>query len=990
MGIFVSQLGNFFTDIFSAIGGFFETIGAIFGAILDQIFAPIWQILYYLFVGIAQIANFCEVVFKKVAGLDTVYMNGVPYGGAQQVGSGAGNTGGIVMAFLTNNTVYKMLIAIIVFSVVLLFLTTIIAIIKAEFAIDVKGSAKGPIIGRALKSLVMFFIVPIVTVLGVYLTNIITLAANQLLSGTQRMGIVNNCFKVAAYGANRGRNNAEIASYWANGLGGGGWTPDRVDAAFVKTGTGGAEKMPVINLKKDGSWQLNAGVIGGIDTIVGAVGGAAAAVTPWAMAAPGVMGLFKLGMIAVANIQGEAVEGALIGNMHAMLVPMPSAGSNLSFYNYYQVNYFYSMSDFDYILGIGTALVMSWLLLSTCITLLKRVFEITMLMLLAPPMIALAPLDNGQAQKKWTGEMIKRVISVIGPVFAFNMYFLLVPLFDGLSLFGSLMSVSGTLSVGATQMGMPFLAGAAVAVIAYDIFFQLITVIVGLSIVKQASALISALLGVEDLIKSGLDASKKAVATGASIATMAIGGAGLAVKGASALLKAGKAAKMAKVAKGRKGQTSKFTESEDKAKKSMDSLKESRDQSQQELEDAQEAYENIDPSFYGGDQEAYAAARKEAKERVNKAQKKLDSSQERLDRSEEIYAAKKSDADMWRSGASEKDIEKKKDERSAARSRDKAIKEAKDKFAKSAGTEEDQNAMDDAIAAANRQYQKDTGHGAAAFVGGIKDSIGSGFARSALGKGIAQEFGKTASGASVFAGSKHMDKSSQLMFRMVLDNWVGMMGGKEDGAGLVVRRLFEKTERERFFYSGKENKQLELKREQGLLMAERAKSEENMRQDKEKAKEKDLLRTMLQDQGLSGKELEEAFFNAWTRIQQGKGVAGFDEYKKRDEQKAKEDSRKKAISDKIEAHGVDVKAQEQITKAAREKAEDNDKSKPVKLDSNSINSMKSILGGGLKEAIATGNTKLVSEIKTALSNLNNPTVEKMEQVRKVLEQLAKK
>ena len=133
MGIFVSQLGNFFTDIFSAIGGFFETIGAIFGAILDQIFAPIWQILYYLFVGIAQIANFCEVVFKKVAGLDTVYMNGVPYGGAQQVGSGAGNTGGIVMAFLTNNTVYKMLIAIIVFSVVLLFLTTIIAIIKAEF-----------------------------------------------------------------------------------------------------------------------------------------------------------------------------------------------------------------------------------------------------------------------------------------------------------------------------------------------------------------------------------------------------------------------------------------------------------------------------------------------------------------------------------------------------------------------------------------------------------------------------------------------------------------------------------------------------------------------------------------------------------------------------------------------------------------------------------------------------------------------------------------
>ena len=964
MSVFGSQLGNFIMDLVNGVMGFFDALGAVFGAILDQIFAPIWQILYYLFIGIAQIADFAQEVFRKVAGLDTIYLGGSAVGGAS---SGvAQNSGGLVIAFLTHNTVYKMLIAIIIFSVVLLFLTTIIAIIKSEFAIDVKGSAKGPIIGRALKSLTMFFIVPIVTVLGIYLTNIITLAADKLLSNGQDRNLVNRCFYVGAYNANRGRMNAEVAGYWSRGLGGGGWTPDRVDNAFM----GGGEKMPVINIKKDGSDALNVGAFGMVDSIVSGAGGAAAAITPWAMVAPGVMGLIKLGMIGFAGDQ--RIEGALVGNMHAMLMPMPSAGLGLTFYNYYQVNYFYSMSNFDYVLSIGTALVMAWLLLSTCLTLLKRVFEITMLMLLAPPMIALAPLDNGQAQKKWTGEMLKRVIAVIGPVFAFNMYFLLVPIFDSITLFGSYVSISSTLSVGAAQMGMPFLAVAATAIIAYNIFFQLITVITGLIIVKQASALISALLGVEDLVKSGLDASKKAVAVGAQAVTMAIGGAGLAVKGASAMFKAGKGASKAFNAMRRKGQVGDLDKDAASKKDAMDVAAKDRDDAQTALDNAEAELEVFDhmaiPNSKKG-RDKYLKDRADAQKKRDDAKAALEGKQKDLDGKEKAYKSAQRDAEMWHQGASDKDIEKVHTREASAKSRDEAIKKAKEDFEKSAGTESDQWAMDDAIAKANRDYQRETGGlggKISAGLGAAKSGVGNFVSRSFFGKAIAQEFGKDKSGTSIFSGSKHMDKSSQMMFRMILDNWVGMMGGKEDGAGLIVRRALEKTERERFFYAGKENKQLELKREQGLLMAERAKSEENMRKDAEKNKEKDLLRTMLQEQGLNGKELEEAFFNAWTRIQQGKGVAGFDEYKKRDEQKSKEDSRKKAISDKIEAHNVDVDAQKQINKAEKQQ----EVKGKLGIDSNSINQIVS----GLKEAYATasksGNTKLASDIKKALEDLN--------------------
>ena len=955
MSILVSQFGNFFTAIFDWIGNFFSTLGAIFTGILDYLFEPIWMLLYYTFIAIAQIANFCEVVFKKVAGLDTIYVAGEAYGGAQQIGSqGAGSTGGLVMAFLGNDTVYKTLIAIIIFSVVLLFLTTIIAIIKAEFSLDVKTSAKGPIIGRALKALAMFFIVPIVTVIGIYLTNIITLAVNQLLSGTSSQGIVNNCFKVAAYNANRGRNSEIYKNYYATGLrdtSGNvlGWTPDDVDAAFVKTFTPEAVKFPVVMM---GDTKQNDGL------------GASA------------LSLFTgaFNMVANFNEGGNA-------NFHMILHMYPNAGDEITFYRFDQVRYFYDMAAFDYIIGIGTALVMSWILLSTCLALIKRVFEITMLMLLAPPMIALAPLDNGQAQKKWQGEMLKRVIATIGPVFAFNMYFLLVPLFSSISLFantGFLSALAGSpLTVGASQTGMPFLAAAAIAVVAYDLFMQLIIVIVGLSIVKQASAMISNLLGIEDLVKSGMDTSKKAVATAASVASMAFGGAGLAVKGASALIKAGgkMVAKKRASSKAGKALIDKTGKQKDAAQGAMDKDAERRDKAQADLDKEEEALadikrEDFDMGAAGGQE--YRDAVKAQQAKVDAAKKKRDSAQEMLDTSSAKFQGASLAHEMATEGRTTKDIQKELAKARAGRKKDEAVKKAEKTYASSKGTAKDLEAYEKALADADLQYQKDMN---GAKFGAKSDKtkkrnealdkkankqpsrLGS-FLKDTVGAGFAEEFGKNATGTSIFKGAKHMDKNANSMWRMVLDNWVGIMGGKEDGAGLIVRRALEKNERERFFYSGKENKQLELKREQGLLMQERAASEANIQKSKQKEQDKSLLKQMFQDQGLKGDDLEKAFLNALNKHEQGKKVAGFDEYKKRSDALAKSDAQQKAVSAKIEASQVDVKAAQAIQK------ENN--LKEIGFNADSISKLAEKIEIALKKAITESQKQKLNAGKEAI------------------------
>ncbi|MBR1985022.1 MAG: hypothetical protein IKA31_04700, partial [Clostridia bacterium] len=263
----------------------------------------------------------------------------------------------------------------------------------------------------------------------------------------------------------------------------------------------------------------------------------------------------------------------------------PENQNTFSLFKLSQVAMYYNLFKFDWLLAIGTGVVVTWIMLSVCLVLVKRVFELTILFLLAPPMIAIAPLDGGQAEKKWRGEFMKRLLAVIAPIFAYNMYFLMTPLFENISLFsGVKMAVGSTAGI---STGVSLLGSYQVAISDYlfifDLFFQLVCVIVGLSIIKGASALLSNLLGIEDLVKSGGEAAKKAVDVGKKAA---LGATSIAVKGAKTAIGTAKKIKAAGKALKNKASTAKdrakAKEELPEAKNQMDAAKTAAEQGEKD------------------------------------------------------------------------------------------------------------------------------------------------------------------------------------------------------------------------------------------------------------------------------------------------------------------------------------------------------------------------------------------------------------------------
>jgi len=478
---------------------FFANFGSIFVAIFKGLFS---SILYLLFCGIAIIVNTVETIFKKLVGIDTLYLNGQAYGGASD------NSGyDLVYAFITNSAVQNVFWSIVALSLVLLIIFTIVAMIKSEFTLDLKGSAKGPIIARAGKSLVNLLVVPVVTIISILATNFLSKTIYDLFDQTGNT-IVQKCWYIGAYNANRAR----LSEDFANDLVSNKWSWLKDDNA-------------IINGTSPFSGKNSSQIASMVDEYF----------------LDGKLQDLEYNNFSIIDRLTDIVpEKSDMVMWDCVFYAFPNTTKIFSFMEPQSMNLYYNMWQFDYILAIGSAIVIGWMLLGVCLVLLKRVFELTILFLLAPAMTSIAPLDGGQAEKKWRNEFMKRLLAVIGPIFAYNMYFLLIPLFENISLFGggaySICMGAGAVSTGGAMLGSMANVFSKYTII-MDIFFQLICIITGMGIIKSASALLSTLLGVDDLVKSGGEAAKKAVDVGKKAALGATAIAGVGFKGAAVLTK---------------------------------------------------------------------------------------------------------------------------------------------------------------------------------------------------------------------------------------------------------------------------------------------------------------------------------------------------------------------------------------------------------------------------------------------------------------------
>ena len=484
--------------------GLVDWFKGIFDGILGSFFSifttPIAFLLYSLQVGFFMLIDCIQQVFRSIAGLEggQYWRDGTPRQNED-----------IVYDMLYNKTVWDVFLSVLFVSLILLFIVAIVAIIRQEFTEQGAGNSKTKIIGRAIKSLVYFAVVPIVCVMGIFISNVFL----QTFDKATRRGAVRlstQVFSAAATEANRARINENIAkNMFEDGK--------LVRALFYNDGNtakDGNGKDVRWNYFENNITEVTVHSSNGVDSWTIARGDS----TTQDFVADIIDAAFRLDAFG-NNISEDGDEIHISTNWQsyefcAFLLNGFSAdlhNDTFDVKNVQFVHYFYDIFwGYSYIIGFVGGFTAAMLLLTTCLGLIQRIYELLILFMIAPAFIAFMPMDDGAKYNQWRGQFVSRVGMAYGPVIGMNLMFIVLEVVQTIDIF---------------EPGNPFNA-----------IMQMIFMIVGLLGVKEFSNMISNLLGQTDALNVGSskkgDVQKMAGRiAGGSVAAAKMGQAGLKATG---------------------------------------------------------------------------------------------------------------------------------------------------------------------------------------------------------------------------------------------------------------------------------------------------------------------------------------------------------------------------------------------------------------------------------------------------------------------------
>ena len=400
--------------------------------------------------GLFYIMDAVQLVFRRVAGLDIYYDNGVAV------------EGDLVIKFLQDSTVQAVFFSILIAAIILLFITTFIAVLKTEF--DEKDNAKGPVFKSALKAIAYFAIVPVVCFLGIMVSNIVL----RMLDGaTSRdaQSFSTQLFTAAAWDANRARNDADFAKeVYLNCK----WIPGMSSLTLGNT------SEVIIEDQNQASSQSN--------TNQNAYGQSTSGVT----LADGDVTLTAYDQEAIADLIDQAFRGAYAPTTGTATIhgnkgwDYEQTFSVFSITSYDLVFYFYDPISYNYLIGYVGGFAICMLMLNLLIGVIQRIFELCVLFVLSPAAVALMPLDGGGRYNAWRGMFVKRVFSAYGPILGMNLVFMVLTLMQDVTIFPD-GGINGL----------------------FNAIVQLIFIFTGLVSIRSLVDLVTELVGQGDALKQG-------------------------------------------------------------------------------------------------------------------------------------------------------------------------------------------------------------------------------------------------------------------------------------------------------------------------------------------------------------------------------------------------------------------------------------------------------------------------------------------------------
>ena len=504
------------------------------------LFAIIPQVIYFLYASCASLLDILQYLIRKLAGLDVYYIDG------------EAQSGDIVLSFIRGilgidksdsySALTTVFWSLVVFGVILLILSTIFAIIKAHYNYDAKKSHPFTIIGQSLKHLALMAIVPIAAVFGLAISEVLlrtldtitsyseagqdlfTITETQTNEKGEKVTIVvstlddsfqsgtynerkvyasydyftavnytnqttfsGTLFRTASYNCNRVRNGTYTAP---NGESWDRWTNFR---AFYSNADGDSRTEIVASqidyafanaLRLKESKQSSAGIY------------QAARDGDWDYL---YMDGDSHGIFGTINSSKKTKEDRILLTSYMYgYGALTSVGLiNVKCFSKFNVGlvwYYYNLWGFNYFIAFAGVIAFVLILGNVVFGLIVRLIQLLALFFVFPPLVGIAPLDEGNAFKNWRKQFISDTLMAYGAIVAMNLFFLILPFLNTISFFG------GTGSVMSKNGGLEIL----------DRLMNILIMLAGLTMVKNLIKLISGFIGASDAYSTG-DETRKAV-----------------------------------------------------------------------------------------------------------------------------------------------------------------------------------------------------------------------------------------------------------------------------------------------------------------------------------------------------------------------------------------------------------------------------------------------------------------------------------------------
>ena len=407
------------------------------GCILDLI--P--KLVYFLYTCMASAVDVMQMLARRICGLDVYYVDGVAIYGQDPITEfingilGFGDSKGAYQAL--NTTFWSLAI----FALILLALSSFVAIIKAHYNEDTSKTSPSKILYNAFKAIVTFAIVPFAVIFGIQLSSLLlrTLdnitnvpATEEALTGIYGANAVNNFFTPVTtrededstsnqkiygsydmFGLGAPSNNAPIsgmlfraAAYNSNRFRNGEYDYKTEMLFEMKSGenlfgnpnsagyNSAEDKQEYVAYQVDYAFMNNLHFVNGYSYV-------------------------EFCDYAV-NSGGPVTWEAL------------DIFANLSFHSFtkYNVSFvwmYYNLWQFNFIVAFAGVASTFGIMISIILGLMIRLIKSAAMFLIYPPLLGLSPIDDFKAFKSWSNDFIKQILSTYGAVIGLNLLFLILP-----------------------------------------------------------------------------------------------------------------------------------------------------------------------------------------------------------------------------------------------------------------------------------------------------------------------------------------------------------------------------------------------------------------------------------------------------------------------------------------------------------------------------------------------------------------------------------